>query len=127
MIRITLRSMLLLAALGIAGLAASARADNPANCDAGCKVCCPVTEMKKVTKRVYSDTCEDFCLPRSSFLGGLFHKDCAECKEASCGKVRTKKYLVVKIRTHEECITKCVPTPSGAAPAPAAVPLPVKP
>lgn len=91
-------------------------------CD--CKVCRPATETKKVATRVYTKSCEDFCLPRCSFLGGLFCRSkCDDCKDTKCGPVHTKKYLVVKFRTHEECVTKCAVRP--ACPAPAATP-PVK-
>jgi hypothetical protein len=106
----------LLVMLGSIGLVASASAGDKllaGHGDGGdCKVCQPVTETKKVATRVYTNSREDFCLPRCSFLGGLFCRSkCDDCKETKCGPVRTKKYLVVKIRTHEECATKCVPKP----------------
>jgi hypothetical protein len=94
--------------------------------DGECKVCQPVTETKKVSKRVYTSVCEDFCLPRCSFLGGLIgHSDCGECKDAKCGPVHAKKYLVVKIRTTEECVTKCVPKPACEPPVIFTLPVPV--
>lgn len=140
MLRITFLSM-----IAAIGLVSAATAQEPivrglGHCDAGqcqgeCKVCQPVTEKKKVSKRVYSSVCEDFCLPRCTFLGGLMGS-CEECKEARCGPVHTKKYLVVKIRTHEECVTKCVPKPAcepaatsvqPVAPVPPPAMLPTKP
>jgi hypothetical protein len=118
----------------VAGFATAASAGDkllPVRGESGdCKVCQPVTETKKVATRVYTKSCEDFCLPRCSFLGGLFcRSNCDECKELKCGPVRTKKYLVVKIRTHEECVTKCVPKPSCETPVPIppANPLPARP
>ncbi len=104
-------SMLVLGALASAAVASDRLHPNRAN-DCDCKVCQPVSEVKKVPVRVYTSVCDDFCLLRPSFLGGLFcNQDCAGCKDARCGPVHTKKFLVVKIRTHEECVTKCVPKP----------------
>ena len=125
MIRIKFLSM-----IAAAGLVSSASAQEPivrslGHYDGECKVCQPTTEMKKVSKRVYSSVREDFCLPRPSFLGGLIGSDCEAYKEAKCGPVRTKKYLVVKIRTHEECGTKCVPRPACETPIVTAPPAPV--
>src|SRR5262249_37979368 len=82
------------------------------HCGAGCghKVCRPTVETKKVPKTVYSDVCEDFCLPRCSLHGHCGHGGCCEeaCAEGRCGRVRTKKYLVIKTRQKEQCVTKCV-------------------
>jgi hypothetical protein len=132
MIRIKFLSM-----ITAAGLVSSAAAEDQViralgNHGGECKVCQPVTETKKVSKRVYTSVCEDFCLPKGSFLAGLIgSSDCGECKEAKCGQVRTKKFLVVKIRTTEECVTKCVPKPACEQPViisqPALMPLPAKP
>ncbi len=100
----------------------------PACCDSGMKkVCQPISDVKKVNKVVDSQGCEDFCVPHCSLTGGLFKwpkkKGCAEQPEcntagtcdscangncAKCGKVHTRKYLVIKVKTHEECVTKCV-------------------
>jgi hypothetical protein len=81
-------------------------------CSTGCcnKACRLIMESKKVDKREYSEGCEDFCLPRcSSCLFGC-KSDCADgcgtCGE--CGKVRTRKYLVLKIRKEEQCVPTCI-------------------
>lgn len=137
-----LTARLALAACGLLGIASFGYAGDcsvivESGCADGCgaKVCRPVVETRKVGKRVYDDICEDFCLPRCSLFSGLFgHKNC--CDEghcAACGNVRTKKYLIVKIRNHEECVNKCVVEQACCQPAapccvpatgiPAAVPL----
>ena len=92
--------------IGILGITQIGNAaDQPApvqSCDSGVccqKVCRPTTEMKKVTTRCYSEKCEEFCLPKASLLS---------CFCADCGHVRTRRDLVVKLRTHEECVNKCV-------------------
>jgi len=86
--------------------------------DRGCGhegVCVPIMQTKKVEKRCYSDTCEQFCLPR---CGGLFGGGCGNCGGCGdgcghgeacheCGHVRTKKYLVVKIKQEEQCVPAC--------------------
>jgi hypothetical protein len=89
------------------GLAWVAFADGPEAgcCPDGCgeKVCRSVVETKTVTKRVYSEVCEDFCVPRC--LGcAIWGGDC----DGNCCKLQTRKYLVVKQRKHEECVNKCV-------------------
>lgn len=97
-------------------------------CPAECfrKSCCPTVEKKTVVKRVYTDTCEDFCLPRitlAAFCDNLFRgwlpgcqPGCAPgCEPACDGEPcvscqhlpRIRKILVVKLRKHEECIEKC--------------------
>ena len=115
-------------------------------CEAPClkKVCVPEQATRTVEKRVYGDVCEDFCVPKCTFGGGfggfLHHKhdDCGACGPdgcghggcedgncAECGKhIRVRKFLVVKIRPHEECYTKCnvayeAPCAHGACEAPA--------
>jgi hypothetical protein len=128
----TLRWAVPAVALTLLGLAQLGAADGPVLCDACPPACCkkgcePRVETKKHAKRVYDDTCEEFCLPKCSlaaFCNGLFsgwkcnHHDChhhsagcADCE--SCTRCehrpRTRKYLLVKIRHHEECHTKCVP------------------
>jgi hypothetical protein len=118
--------------LAVVNLAA-ADPDPGAPCPDACgeKVCRPKVEKKTVVKRVYDDSCEDYCYPkcpRFSLLGHLFGGGCCEdacgdgCGEggcAKCGCVRTKKYLVVKQCKHDECVTKCVVeqvAPACAAP-----------
>ena len=78
--------------------------------------------VKKVEKRVYGEACEDFCVPKCSLfgsllkLGGQKHDDGAcpaegTCADGSCTDcehhVRTRKYLVVKIKHEEEIVNKC--------------------
>ena len=95
----------------------------------GCKVCQPVQRIKKVLKRVYDDKCDDFCVCRPTFLGGLFNlqeaiaKDrgcyegncCGCCK--TCGQPRVKKFLLIRNREHEECEIKCEIAGQERAPA----------
>jgi hypothetical protein len=120
--------------------------------DRGCAhdgVCRAVTETKQKEKRVYTDTCEQFCLPRcgSLFGGGLFGHgggDCdggachdGACHDGNCNGCKgpcTKKYLIVKIKHEEECVTRCVVDHAGcaaphgcAAPAGNVQPIPAKP
>ncbi len=95
-------------------------------CAAGCcKTCQPVQRIVKVTKRVYGEKCEEFCVCKPTFLGGLFNlreaiaKDngayqgnCCGC--GVCGQPHTKKYLVIRNRVHEECQQKCeIPGQAG--------------
>lgn len=115
------------ALLGMAAIASAA--DNPAlapGCcaDACCtKVCRPTVETKKVTKRVYDDSCEDFCLPKCSLFGCLFgHSssrgdDCSDCTKCD-HHPRTRKYLLIRTRTHDECEHKCVVVNEACCPAP---------
>jgi hypothetical protein len=115
--------VVILALAGVASFTQLATAQEPACgsvCPATCapKVCKPITVPTTVTERTYSDTCEEFCRPTCSWFG-LFGGGC-NCKDGSCGKVATKKYLVVHIRTHQECEKKCVvetATPCVGAPA----------
>jgi len=99
-------------------------------CETTClkKVCVPESATRVVRRRVYGEACEDFCLPQCSLTGGLMklnlHGDCDGCGTPACGgcaapacgncggcasceKPRERKYLVVKIRSREECYTKC--------------------
>lgn len=109
-----------LVALGLLAITQIAVAGDYPEIVAGCcpagscrKVCRPTVESKKVSTRVYDSACEDFCLPKCSLFGGLFgHKGCrgdgADSACAKCEHPRMRKYLVVKIRHHEECENKCV-------------------
>lgn len=102
-------------------------------------VCVPSTETKKIDKRVYTDTCEQFCLPKCPLFGGLFggggcdsHCENGACHDGSCHQCehpRTRKYLVVKIKHEEQCIPACKVEPEGACAAPAGTiqPAPAKP
>jgi hypothetical protein len=83
--------------------------------DECCKQSHITTDTKKVAKRVYGEKCQDFCLPHTH------HGGCDCC--VSCGKIRTRKYLVVKIREHEECVNKCVVEHEPHSCAPCACPL----
>jgi hypothetical protein len=94
------------------------------------KMCIPSPVQKKVTLRHYGVKCEDFCLCKPTFLGGLFNlhealeKDrdlyvgrgpcdqpCSECGGCdscgNCGCPHVKKFLLIHLRTHEECEIKC--------------------
>ena len=116
--------------------------------DHGCcneGVCVPYTQTKKVEKRCYTDTCEQFCLPKCSCFGGLFGGGCGggcgdgACGAGSCaadhqcGHVRTKKYLIVKIKQEEQCVPACKFEQGGcaahgcAAPANTIQPVPARP
>jgi hypothetical protein len=87
--------------------------------DRGCPhggVCVPTTETKKIDKRVYTDICEQFCVPKCSLLGFLRGGGCdSDCENGSCHDgnchqcehPRTRKYLVVKIKHEEECVPAC--------------------
>jgi hypothetical protein len=103
------------AILAVAGLNGTTPAQDPVGPDCGPKVCRPVCETKTVTTKCYSDKCEEFCLSPCSPLSCLFG-GCADC-----GRVRTKKLLVVKLQKSEVQVTKCVPTAecAGATCAPA--------
>jgi hypothetical protein len=93
------------------------------------KCCVPAPVKKKVVLRHYGVKCEDFCLCKPTFLGGLFNLQEAlekdrdlyvgrgpcdkECEEGccgcctNCGYPRVKKYLLIHIREHSECEIKC--------------------
>jgi len=86
-------------------------------------MCCePRVEVKKIDKRCYTDRCYNICYPK---CGGLFHRSCggggggeceAPCDEGAChkcGKVYTRKYLVLHIRKEEEHVNVCVPVPAA--------------
>jgi hypothetical protein len=111
-----------------AGDLAVVEACGPGGCghDHGCcreGVCVPIMKTKQVEKRCYTDTCEQFCLPR---CGGLFGGHCGGCDHGGCdhgacdhvacdkqeachqcGHVCVKKYLIVKIKQQEECVPAC--------------------
>ncbi len=90
------------------------------------KVCVGEKATREKTRRVYGESCEDFCVPKCSLFGGLSlfghkHGDCADgscggCADGGCTAegctscercVRTRKYLVVKVKREEECYNKC--------------------
>jgi hypothetical protein len=86
------------------------------------KVCVPEQAVRTIDRRVYGDVCEDFCVPKCPLMPTLpsfhhKHDDCCDacpshgCNEGGCAQcsncIRTRKFLVVKIRHEEECYTKC--------------------
>lgn len=80
-------------------------------CDETHKVCVPHTEKIKVAKKCYSSICEDVCYPKCDLHN---HKhgcsecgECGGCPDGKCGRPYKRKVLVVKFKTHEECVTKC--------------------
>src|SRR5262245_23308507 len=119
-LRNMIRFRWMMAALLVAGLAGMANAADPVApaplCCSDDVVCVRVPEIKKHTKRVFTDVCEPLCLPKCSLLGGLFGgKDC--CDGGACGECSLwkKKTLVVRIRTCEEPSSKCVAQPAACA------------
>ena len=124
--------LLSLAALGLLGLGQIALAADPpgvveAYCGDACshKVCRPTVDTRQVPKRVYDDTCEEFCLPKCSLFGGFFRKGCdGDGACGSCEHPHKRKYLIVKIRYHEECVNKCVLEEHCPAPPPCVLPAP---
>jgi hypothetical protein len=93
-----------LLAIIVGAITATAPAQDPCSCEQ--KVCRTTCEVKKIDHRCYSSVCEDFCLPKCSVIS-LFHRGCDQC--ACCeDKVRTRKYLVVKVRKEETSVNKCV-------------------
>jgi len=81
------------------------------------KVCVGEKATRPKTTRVYGEICEDFCVPKCVGHGhGHGHDDCGDCSSGGCSDegctecehhARTRKYLVVRIKTEEECYTKC--------------------
>ena len=124
--------------VGLLALVRVAAAQAPATgygcpCPDACpeKVCHRVTENKTIAERKYDAVCEDFCYPRCGFFS-LFTGGCGDCADGKCSCVRTKKYLLVKIRKHDECVSKCVvgyeaPACPAPCPAPCYPPTPVMP
>src|SRR5262249_42716647 len=117
-----INSLLFAAALGLTACVSTASADHGGSCDCPPgykKECVPVQGTKSVTTRVYTDRCEDFCLPKCSFFGHHHHGDCGDgCTSCGkCGHVRSRKDLYVKLRKCDECEHKCevqlVPCGSG--------------
>jgi hypothetical protein len=85
------------------------------------KVCVGEQATREKVSRVYGEACEDFCVPKCSLTGGLSlgHKH-GGCDDGCCGggcsdegctscehHVRTKKFLVVKLKKEQECYNKC--------------------
>jgi hypothetical protein len=96
---------------------------------AACKVCVPEATKKKKDKVSYGCKCVDFCVPKPSGIhhecragSGCGKADCnacaAECGACQacggagcikCGRVRTKKVLIKKVKAIECDTFKCVP------------------
>jgi hypothetical protein len=81
----------------------AARADEPAMscCEVCHKVCVPTIEKTKKTKVVYGCKVKDFCLPKCS---SNWH-GCCDCLQ--CGKPRTKRVLLKRSISSEECVPRC--------------------
>jgi hypothetical protein len=94
-------------ALGLLGLVPLARAQGECGAGPGCcgkKVCTQVNEEKTVPRTEWSGVCEDFCKPPCCWFGCLFGgKDC-------CGKVCTRRILVIRVPKEKKCVPTCVPT-----------------
>ncbi|MCY2987347.1 MAG: hypothetical protein NTY19_05710 [Planctomycetota bacterium] len=111
-----------------------ATTDEAAGCCAGscgtsaCKVCVPEATKKKKDKVAYSSKCVDFCVPKPSLHGVCSagacggNGDCNACAAQAgvcqacggagcikCGRVRTKKVLIKKVKSIESDTYKCVP------------------
>jgi hypothetical protein len=103
------------AVCGLLAFLSPARAGDGACCEAtgscGKTVCCPTTEEKKVEKRYYGECVEEFC--PCSILGLLSGK-------CGCGKPKTRKDMMLKIRYKECCVKKCIPVVQPTCQAPCA-------
>ncbi len=88
------------------------------------KVCVGEQAVRTIDRRVYGESCEDFCVPKCSLFGGLpkfghRHDDCGDgcgaCPAGGCDggcascehHARVRKYLVVKIRHEEQSYNAC--------------------
>ena len=128
MFRNLLTSTAAIAALGLLGFCQVARAQDCCGsgcCDTGCT---SIPNVKKVKVHCYTDECHDHCVAGCDFhqlCNGLFkgwhcvnycgcnacETACDECGEGKCKKLHCQqKFLIVKVRTHEEIGHKCVPT-----------------
>ena len=89
------------------------------------KVCAPTTKTwtRPITR--FNMVCEDFCRPPCCYFGHLFGGKCCSDEKNCCGKVRTRKVLIIKVRKEEHVLPDCVPAvqpceapcPAPAAPA----------
>ena len=92
--------------------AAGQACDCPNCCGAACKICVPEPAKKKIEKVNYSCKCKDFCVKGCPGLHNRTCKDCQGCDVENCptcGKVRTKKVLIKKVKVTECDTFKCVP------------------
>lgn len=95
------------------------------------KICCPTTKTWTRPRTEFGLVKEEFCPVPCCWFGRLFgSKGC--CGEANgCGKVRTRKVLVIKVRNEEHCLPACVPVhapvsaPCDVAPCEPAPPAPL--
>jgi len=116
-------ALLGLAPLALASDGACSPSAEPDCC--GKKVCCPTTKTWTRPRTEFNMVCEDFCKTPCCWFGSLFGgKGC--CGEQNCcGKVRTRRALVIKVRKEEHCLPDCVPAhvpvsaPCVVAPCPA--------
>ncbi len=84
----------------------------PRCCGARCNECVVAPATKKNEKVNYSMKCVDFCVKGFPGLGNHTCKDCKGCEVQNCptcGKVRTKKVLIKKVKVTECDTFKCVP------------------
>jgi hypothetical protein len=75
----------------------------------GKKVCCPTTKTWARPRTEFNVVKEDFCVPPCCWFGGLFKGKSCGCEPGCCGKVRTRKVLVIKVRKEEHCLPDCKP------------------
>ncbi len=86
------------------------------------KVCKPIQEPKTIIKPVYTDKCIDYCEPRC-WTCSLFGSSCDSCGPThSCGTVKTRKVMIVKLKKCETCVNKCVVEYAPACSAPCTAP-----
>jgi hypothetical protein len=71
-------------------------------------VCVPEQYMKKTTKTCYNSGCEPLCVCYWLSLCGCCGGG-GGCDSGFCEHPYTRRYLIMKVRTCEECCTKCVP------------------
>jgi hypothetical protein len=72
-------------------------------------ICCPEGYVKKTTQFVYCSGCEPLCLCYfHNWCAGLCGS-CGGCESGHCEHPYTRRFLIRKVRTCEECATKCVP------------------
>jgi hypothetical protein len=114
------------ALLGLAAPLALASSDEACpTADPDCcgkKVCCPTTKTWTRPRTEFGMVSEDFCLPPCCWFGGLFGGKCCSGEQNCCGKVRTRRVLIIKVRKEEhrlpDCVPACAPAPCGVAPCP---------
>lgn len=88
------QSMMLLAAVLLAGAVSDSQAQLLPHKGQGCEVCSPKVTTKKVKKRLYEAQCKKVCVPR-------FRWPWQKC-DGEVGRVRTIHKLAIRIRTTEK-------------------------